>query len=614
MMKRRRKCLTNELTSRFERIEDRRMFAAGALDTSFSGDGLATFPFLNGGTEAARNVAVQSDGKTVVVGQTDIAVQGFPTITKFAVARFNLDGTPDRTFGQFQTGKTTIEVGDKDDAAANAVAIQPDGKILIAGHATIDQGTLEFDGPLFAIVRLNPNGTLDTSFDGDGKRLIDFGDGVCTAEDIIVQGDGKILVVGNNLDSGLTGQDFNFAVARLNPNGSLDGSFDGDGLKQIGFGDDDFGESVTIDPAAQKIIIAGRSGGLDGSATRIAVARLNLSNGSVDVTFGPAGNGTVVTRFPGRRDASANGVMVQSGKIVIAGTTGDATITNGMDFVVGRYLANGQLDTTFGAAHTGLVEIGFGGKDEAFDISQAANGGFVTAGTSNGKFALAGLTADGLMNNSFGTLGKVVTDANVPQFGSVGLAKGPGRRFVVAGGAVFKTARYLDAGANVVTVGTFDASSTEGGTNNASFIVARLERLPVPTRVFFSIGGTATRPGSPSADYTLGGMTVPNPLLGTPFVDIPANQTFVVVTFTPRDDTVVEATETATFSILPNASYELGTPAATAISIADNDGLVFNSTTGGRGAARDAQPLSPRNLTEPMTTTPRSRVFSELLI
>src|SRR3954447_24154248 len=89
----------------FEKLEDRRMFSAGGLDTSFSQDGKATLAFNAGGTEFASDVAVQSDGKTVVVGRVEINVPGFSQICRFAVARFNFDGTPDTTFGQFHTGK-----------------------------------------------------------------------------------------------------------------------------------------------------------------------------------------------------------------------------------------------------------------------------------------------------------------------------------------------------------------------------------------------------------------------------------------------------------------------------------------------------------------------------
>jgi uncharacterized delta-60 repeat protein len=576
---------SNRTETTFEQLESRQLFSAGALDPSFSLDGIATFPFLNGGKESATNVAVQNDGKTIVVGQTEI-ILGNKFFRKFAIARFNFDGTPDKNFGQFKTGKVSIDVGDMNDAAANGVAIQPDGKIVVVGSARMDR-PIGLDGPSFAVVRLTADGLLDKTFDGDGKQVFDFGDDVSTASDVTLQGDGKILVVGTNLSGGLISQDHNFAVARLNPNGSLDGSFDFDGRRQIGFGSDDFAQSVAIDPTGKKIIVAGFSGN-SSSSSRIAVASLNLRDGSRDASFGTLGSGIVLTKLPSRPSAMARSVMVEpGGKIVVAGAGGDAS-AGALNFLLARYLPNGQLDTTFGPAHTGFADVGFGAKDEAFGVIPSASGGLVVAGASDGKFAIAGLTSDGVLDTSFGKLGKVVTDAAVDSFSAVGLAQGPGRRFVVAGGNQFRTARYFDQGANVLALGSFDPNASESGPDPATIIVTRSERLPVPTRILLSIGGSAAKPDAAGADYTLAGMaplTLTLPLTRgraadfggtivlptTPFVEIPAGQTFAVVTLTPIDDATRESTETATFAIVPGPGESLGTNSRTTVSILDND-------------------------------------------
>src|SRR5262245_25129798 len=113
----------------FELLESRQMFSAGALDPSFSLDGKATMNFGAGVTAIATDAAVQSDGKTVVVGFVDL---GGGT-RRFAAARFNFDGSPDTTFGTSGNGTFITAVGDIGDARARAVAIQPDGKIVIAG-------------------------------------------------------------------------------------------------------------------------------------------------------------------------------------------------------------------------------------------------------------------------------------------------------------------------------------------------------------------------------------------------------------------------------------------------------------------------------------------------
>src|SRR2546430_7928663 len=138
-----------------ESLETRRLLAFGALDTSFSGDGKATLDFGNGVKVSAKDVAVQFDGKTVVVGRS-------PTFD-FAVARFNGDGPPDTTFGPDHSGKILTQVGDSDKRSfANAVAIPPDGKIIVAGeiNATPTSATTAMIG-IVGIVRYMPAGSLD---------------------------------------------------------------------------------------------------------------------------------------------------------------------------------------------------------------------------------------------------------------------------------------------------------------------------------------------------------------------------------------------------------------------------------------------------------------------
>jgi uncharacterized delta-60 repeat protein len=556
-------------TARIDTLERRMLMAvAGTLDKSFSGDGKATVAVANFRL-VAQDVAVQADGKTVIVGPATRNVS--PPNPFFAVARLNLDGTPDTTFGDggfaSPSGVAFSTFRGSREHFTRSVAIQPDGKIVVAGEL----------GGEWAVARYLSNGTLDLSFDGDGVQTVGFNSVV---RDIAVQSNGKIVVVGTHLD-GIVLINFNIAIARLNPNGSFDRSFDGDGKKQIQFGDDEDAHAVAIDGAG-RIILAGESG------PRMVLTRLNGTDGSVDTTFGL--QGLVSTAFPGRAASIADAVLIQSsGKIVVAGRTElEPVATTSTDFLVGRYLSNGTLDTTFGAARTGLVEVGFGGRDRAFGVIQSANGGMVVAGTNNisgstnVKLALAGLTANGLIDNNFGTLGKVVTD-----FGSAGagggvnggIAKGPGRRFVVAG-SNFNSARYLDTGANVVSVGALRTLATEGGTDFGSLLVTRTERLPTATRIFFSITGTALGPGFgvPRPDYNLEGIKLPSPFGGEqrPFVDIPANQTFVTVKLTPRNDTQIEGPETVLFSILPTANYEIGSNPDARIDIADNDQVHIN--------------------------------------
>src|SRR5207253_10985108 len=119
--------------------------------------------------------------------------------------------------------------------------------------------------------------------------------------------------------------------------------------------------------------------------------------------------------------------------------------------ILTRHNTDGAVDRSFGPDGNGVVHVDFGGVDKGGDVMVSARGGLILAGTTNGEFALAGLTRDGRIDTSFGTAGKVVTDfAADGTADRVRMAQGNGRRIVVAGGDRFKTARYLDLGANVL--------------------------------------------------------------------------------------------------------------------------------------------------------------------
>jgi uncharacterized delta-60 repeat protein len=216
-----------------ERLEERcTPSVAGILDRSFAVGGKATFNFnVGGGTfDVANAVAVQRDGKVVVVG--DVAANGTPRI---GVIRYNPDGTIDPTFstGTFSLGSSGV--------TAKAVAIQPDGKLVIGGNFYPNPTY-----PDFLAVRLNADGSLDTTFGSGGFRHIDLG-GVGLADEvsgIAVQPDGKIVLAGSTH----TMNDVDFGVVRLNRDGSLDTSFNG-GYNIYGFesrNTSDFASSVLI--------------------------------------------------------------------------------------------------------------------------------------------------------------------------------------------------------------------------------------------------------------------------------------------------------------------------------------------------------------------------------
>jgi uncharacterized delta-60 repeat protein len=214
---------------RSEPLERRLLLAAGDYDSSFSGDGRATVDFGPGLYAHATAAAVQSDGKTVVVG----AVTSSPStyMGDLAIARFNLDGTVDTSFGPTRSGTAVVRINAR--SRANAVAIQDDGKIVVVGQSSTGPGGDPGDIN-FAVARFNPNGTLDGSFDDNGLKTIEFTTSLFHADSwadaVVIQRDGRILVGGSMDASGLVGElQQDFAFARLNPDGSYDSSLAGDG-------------------------------------------------------------------------------------------------------------------------------------------------------------------------------------------------------------------------------------------------------------------------------------------------------------------------------------------------------------------------------------------------
>jgi uncharacterized delta-60 repeat protein len=566
-------------TTTFEGLEDRRMFAAGAPDWSFAG-GTTFMSFGPGVSVKTTDVAVQADGKTVVVGTS--------SDNRFAVARFNLDGSPDTTFGPDHDGKVLTRIGAYN-GVANAVAIQSNGKIVVAGAARKDSPTLP--SSWVAVARYMPDGSLDKYFGntvtsngiaitamGTDEGL--FGHPEAAANDVAIAPDGKIVVAGYGMPATWTGQNDDFMVARFKSNGELDGSFGDSGHRFIGFGGYEYANALAIDlngsPASNpkyygSIVLAGYQGVGNGKF-KAAIARVYADG---NVAYGKR-----LFNYQGKIASRAESVVIQpDSKIVIAGCAGSSEAT--YDFAMARFKPDGAADTSFGGAdgdRAGSVVTSFSGPDRAYDIARNMDGELLVCGLAEGKFAIEKFSAQGVLDRSFGTGGRVLTSI-LNNAGFSAIATGPGRRFVAAGGDFFQTARYLDSGANLVTLGTFNPKASEQGPKSTAFIVGRTERLSVPTRVYLKITGTAAAPHGlrgTTSDYTLDGVTFPLFARGrTPYVDIPANQTFVVVTLTPRDDTVAEGPETATFTILPSAdfdaSYDLGNPAGTTITIADND-------------------------------------------
>ena len=245
----------------------------GTLDTTFNKTGKALVDVDK--LDNVRSVAVLSDGKIVLAGDA-----AHDDNRRFAVARLNADGTPDMSFNK--TGKVTTDLGNGN-AEARGVAVQSDGKTIVAGFASAD-------GPeKFALIRYNPDGTLDTGFGGTGKLLTLVGSSGSTAASISLQSDGKIVVAGYAVNNSGRGRDF--AVVRYNANGTLDTTFNGSGKATAAVSDDDgHCEAVALEKGG-KIVAAGWVS--NGNDSDFAVARFS-GEGKLDPSFNTSGSVTTV--------------------------------------------------------------------------------------------------------------------------------------------------------------------------------------------------------------------------------------------------------------------------------------------------------------------------------
>jgi uncharacterized delta-60 repeat protein len=455
---------------------------AGNLDTSFgvgsdgTPDGFVSLS-LGNGDDQTESVAVQSDGKVVVLG-TSTSVEGSENMI---VARLNTNGSLDTSFGVGSDGTpdgfVSLSLGDGDDSG-QSVAVQADGKIVVLGTSTSVEGSENM-----IVARLNANGSLDTTFgvgsDGtpDGFVSLSLGDGDDSADALTLQADGKIVVAGTttSVDAGST----NIVVARLTTSGGLDATFgagnsDGtpDGFVNISLGDgDDEAQALGVQSNG-KIVVVGNSNSVGDGSSNIALARLN-ADGSLDTSFG-AGNsdGTpdgIVNLSLGDGDDESDTLAIQAdGKILVGGTTTSyvASITSA-NIAVARLNANGSLDTTFGAGTSdgsidGVVTLSLGdGEDSGQSVAVQADGKIVVLGTSTSlegseNIIVARLNSNGSLDTSFGAGSTDDTPS-----GYVNLSLGDGDD--AADGLALQT------NGKIVVAGT--STSIEGSEN---MIVARL--------------------------------------------------------------------------------------------------------------------------------------------
>jgi len=324
--------------------------AAGSLDSCFGTDGKVTTK-ISDGNDVARSVVTQTDGKIIVAGFTDW--HGSPD---FAVVRYNRDGSLDTSFDG--DGKVTTDFNGQSDFGMS-VKLQTDGKIVVAGASA----------NYFAVARYNSDGSPDNSFDNDGKVLTNVG--ALTTQfftSMEIQLDGKIVVSGGGDYFGYSSSRLN--VVRYDAGGSLDDSFDSDG--RVILSEIDYGGGVAIQNDG-KILTTGRAN------NRLVVARLN-TDGSRDSSFGING----IATFPNKSgiDDGQKIVVEPNGKILVAGVSQGGP---GYGMIV-RFDANGLFESSYYRTNNNdlylqpdgkIVTVGFNFDylPEGFQITRLNNAG-----------------------------------------------------------------------------------------------------------------------------------------------------------------------------------------------------------------------------------------------
>lgn len=366
----------------------------GDLDVTFGNTGIVTTSIGSTSNEG-QAVAIQPDGKIVVAGNSD---------DDFAVVRYESDGDLDTTFNN--TGIVTTDInGSFDDLSS--VALQPDGKIVVVGTGVVRYtitGTLDTSfngtgivtsssgsgvtippndnkivvggssGTGFRAVRYNEDGSLDTTFNNTGivTTSINGSFGVA-GRSVASQADGKVLVVGENYTNASLSLS-EITVIRYTITGTLDTTFNTTGIATVPLGSgENLGYAVDVQPQNNKIVVTGVDN--TGSDPRVVVARFN-SDGQLDASFNSTG---IVTTSLENGGIGGIDVAVQSNeKIVVAGTAVDNS-TNNYDFALLRYNSNGTLDT--GLNSTGIITTPLSGNyDVGFSVALQADGKIVVAG------------------------------------------------------------------------------------------------------------------------------------------------------------------------------------------------------------------------------------------
>jgi uncharacterized delta-60 repeat protein len=463
-----------------EVLESRTLLSAGDLDRSFSGDGQLLIPDT---VYARRNndVAVQTDGKVLVAGSRTLEPSWDSGRSEILLTRYNVDGTPDATFGS--GGSVLTNLGGA--AWGVAVKVAGDGKIVVGAAGRNAAGEIGW-----AALRLLPGGAPDTTFGVGGTTFLKLKSGNSSGiADMDLAPGGKVVLAGST-DAG------EFTVARLTAAGRLDTAFGGDGIATADFGP---GREVSLRGVAvldDGRVVAGGTVSIPPDPivnTDVLVARFTEAGG-----LDPAFDGDGWVRAGGSGWETASGVAVDaSDRVYVAGENPDGP-------AVWRFTASGAADTSFGG--DGVATLPAPAQHWRFDNLALAPGGKVVAsgsisGPAGVDVLVARFTAGGLVDSTFNTTGFVQTDFYKDHDRALGVAVAPGGKVVAAGevtaGTISGTIMVGDAVVRYNDDGTPDSSFGNGGKSAVTFEGARRSVSSVivqPDRKIVVGGTTVTGP------------------------------------------------------------------------------------------------------------------------
>ncbi len=397
--------------------EGETIYKPGTLDPTFGSSGVVVSADTAGGAggdDWGKSITIDASDKILVTGYSKNNAGDYDMM----IWRYNEDGSLDPTFDSDGIVTDNNAAGGNGHDFGNSITIDANGKILVAGES-YGGNQKHYD---MAIWRYNTNGTLDTSFDLDGKvthHNAALGNGPDKGNSIAIDANGKILVAG---DSGNNAGNLDMVIWRYSTNGTLDTSFDLDGIvtqdnAALGNGDD-WGYSIIVDEK-DRILVTGKS--WNGSDYDMVIWRF-YANGTIDTTFNASGptKGIVVSHNAagGNGDDSGNSITIDSnGKILVAGESKNNA--GDLDMVIWRYNEDGTLDTTFNASgpKQGIAishnAAGGNGSDRGLSLTIDTEGRILVTGNSKSASTSADMVIwryeqDGTPDADFGSNGIVV--------------------------------------------------------------------------------------------------------------------------------------------------------------------------------------------------------------